>query len=451
MEATAPRERVRRAALVAKASALPHNGWRRYVELRASEGMESEALQALRRRRAIRTALCAFEESPFYRELYSSHGFRAVDLVDPDAFAALPLVTKDMVREGFDRIRTAAATPRRGHVSISSGSTGNPLRVLSDRRIPVRAAQWRLHAWWGVQPWDDDATIDRTYQGGVRGAVRAALWLPKRRLELDTLDLDDEPVDAFVRAWQRYRPACITGFIPGVVAVARIANARGLQLHPPRAVGVTAGPLVAAQREEIERAFGAPVYDHYRSSEGNFMAGQCRHREGLHTFDDIKDIEILREDGTATAPGEMGATAFTDFENRIFPLVRYLQGDRAAWIAEPCACGMPFRRMTAVDGRVTDYLTLPSGRVLVGDLLGMFEGCNDFVRQFQLHQDASHQIEVRCILTDRADARERAEARVAQLRERVRGEVAVTLRAVEAIEPVRGKFQFIISDVPRAR
>lgn len=440
---------VRRAALVAKTAVLPRNGWSRYVELCANEKLPAESLQLLRRQRAVRTARRAYDESPFYRELYSAHGFRPVDLYDPDVFDSLPFVTKDMVRENYERIKVPGASPRRTHPSISSGSTGNPLRVLSDRRIPIRAAQWRLLGWWDVHPWDNDATIDRTYAGRRRAIVRAVLWYPKRRLEFDTLDLGDDRMEAFVRAWQRHRPASITGFIPGVVAVARIANDLGLQLHPPKAVGVTAGPLIAGQRQEIERAFGAPVYDHYRSSEGNYMAGQCQFRDGLHTFDDIKNMEIVQEDGGQAAPGEVGTTVFTDFENRLFPLIRYRQGDRAAWIAGQCACGRPFRRMTSVDGRVTDYLTLPSGTVLVGDLLGMFEGCNDFVRQFQLYQGSDYQIEVRCILTDLPHARERAESRVAELRARVRGEVSVVLREVAAIEPLRGKFQFVISDVRR--
>lgn len=444
-------EATHRAAFIAKTAMLPHNGWARYLELLESERLSQEALQLLRRRRAASAARNAFDDSPFYRELYSAHGFHAADLDDPDSFTSLPLVTKEMVRESFERIKVRGATPRRTHLNISSGSTGNPLRVLSDRRVPVRAAQWRLLGWWGVRPWQDDATIDRTYAGGGRAMMRSVLWFPKRRLELDTLDLGDEAVETFVRAWQRHRPASVTGFIPGVVAVARMANARGLQLHPPTAVGVTAGPLVAGQRQEIERAFGAPVYDHYRSSEGNYMAGECAHRSGLHTFDDIKNMEIVRDDGSPAPVGEMGTTVFTDFENRLFPLIRYRQGDRAAWIDGPCACGRPFRRMTAVDGRVTDYLTLPSGTVLVGDLLGMFEGCNDFVRQFQLYQAADHHIEVRCILTDRPDARERAALRVAALRSRVRGEVSVSMREVAAIEPIRGKFQFVISDAPRSR
>lgn len=440
---------LQRAALVVKAS-LPRGGLARLARMRAEERLDPEEVERNRLARSARTASHAYRESPFYRELYRSHGFDARDVADPHAFPSLPVVTKDMVRESFERIKTPAATTRRTRVSISSGSTGNPLRMLSDRRIPMRAARWRLYGWWGVSPWENDATIDRTHNTGAWGKLRTALWYPTRRLELDTLDLSDEVVDAFVRQWQLHRPACVTGFIPGVVAVARMANARGLQLHAPKAVGVTAGPLVPGQRAEISRAFGAPVYDHYRSSEGNYMAGQCEERAGLHTFDDIKNIEILRDDLSPTQPAEFGSTVFTDFENRAFPMVRYVQGDRAAWIAEACACGRPFRTMTAVDGRVTDYLTLPSGTVLVGDLLGMFEGCNEFVRQFQLYQGRDHQIEVRCILTSHPRARERAEARVAELRLRVRGEVGVTLHEVGTIAPIRGKYQYIISDAPRA-
>lgn len=431
----------------AKSALLVRPSWRTLEELRAADRMDPDALGALRRQRSIESARFAYNNSPFYRDHYRDHGISAADLADPDAFEALPVVTKQHLRDNFDRIKTAEATRRTSRMNISSGSTGHPLRLLGDRRAAVRAYEWRLQGWWGVEPWEDDATIDRVKREGIKGVLHRMLWWPKRRLVLDTLDLSDEHVDAFVRAWQKRSPACLTGFIPGVVAVARIANARGIDLAAPKAVGVTAGPLADAQRLEMERAFGAPVYDHYRSSEGNYMAGQCVVREGLHTFDDIKNVELLDSEGKPVTGGTVGSTVFTDFTNRVFPLVRYVQGDRSAWIDEPCTCGLPHRRIESIEGRVTDYLTLPSGRVLVGDLLGMFEGYNDYVRQFQLYQGADHAIDVRVVLTDDPRARDRAEERVSQLRHRAGDEVRVEMRVVSEIVPIKGKFRYVISEV----
>jgi len=49
-------------------------------------------------------------------------------------------------------------------------------------------------------------------------------------------------------------------------------------------------------------------------------------------------------------------------------------------------------------------------------------------------------------LADARDAQRVAEERVERLRARVAGEVPVTLRVVDELRPVRGKFRPIVSD-----
>jgi len=421
-----------------------HRAWR---ELRSHDGWSPERVAALSAARSTAIARFAFEHSPFYRELYRDHGFTGDDLRDPDAFSSLPFLTKDDVREHFARIRTAEATPRTASKSISSGSTGQPLTVLSDRRAPVRAYEWRAMDWWGVSPWEHGATIDRDWRKGARSLQHRIFWWPTQRLLMHTLGLEDATLERFLREWERYRPQYVVGFIGGVSQVATFAAQRGIALAPPRAVAVTAGPLFEGHRQEMQAVFGGPVYNVYRSTESNWLAGECREQAGLHVYEDIKSLEVIRPDGTAADVGEEGETVFTDFENRVFPLVRYRIGDRTSRLEGACACGRPFRRVATVQGRIVDSLVLPSGRVLTGDIFDYFEGCAESIRQWQVHQREDRSIEVTVRLTESRDALRVAEERVGRLRDRVAGEVPVTMRVVGELHPVRGKFRPIVSDV----
>ena len=142
-----------------------------------------------------------------------------------------------------------------------------------------------------------------------------------------------------------------------------------------------------------------------------------------------------------------GETVFTDFSNRVFPLVRYLIGDRTKYLEESCNCGRPFRRVAGIQGHIVDALVMPSGRVLTGDIFDYFEGCAYALHQWQVHQPSDHSVEVTVRLTAHPNARAEVEKRVERLRAPVHGEVPVTMRIVDELVPVRGKFRPITSDV----
>lgn len=440
--------RVGNAVFRVKAPGLVPASYREWKRLRRVDRLTSAQLEALSRESALRMARFAFAESPFYREYYTAHGFRASDLTDVDVLPSLPLMTKQLLRENAKRIPTSEATPRTTSRSVSSGSTGEPLALFRDTRVPARAYEWRLWDWWGVSPGDNVATIDRHYRTPREVFKQRALWWPALRIQMDTFDISESALDRFISEWERARPDYLTGYTGGVVSLVRLASAKGIALRPPKAIGVTAGPLLPAQRAEIESYFDAPVYDHYRTSEANWLAGECAQQSGLHLFQDIKHIEIL-VDGRNAVPDEVGEVVITDTTNRVFPIVRYAIGDLTAPIAGGCECGRPHPRVQPIQGRVIDALALPSGKVIVGGLTGTFAGMEEFVRQFQIYQAPDYSIEVRVILTSAPDAVVEAQRRVDRLRDNVGSEAQVTMRVVQQIAPIKGKLRYVISDAPR--
>lgn len=432
-----------------KSRALAPRSYAAWQQLAGRDAWKPEQVAELSASRSMEIARFAFEHSRFYRTFYSDHGVSARDLQDPESFQSLPFLTKDHVREHFDQIRTDEATPRTSSRSISSGSTGNPLTILSDRRAPVRAYEWRAMGWWGVKPWESAVTIDRSWRSSRRALQHRIFWWPIRRGLFHTLELEDSTLERFLAEWERDRPQYVVGFIGGVSQVATFAASRGVRLAPPKAVAVTAGPLLEGHRRSMQEVFGCPVYNIYRSTESNWLAGECAEQDGLHVYQDIKKLEVIKPDGSPTPEGTEGETVFTDFENKVFPLVRYRIGDRTSRLGGVCRCGRPFERVTTIQGRVVDNLFLPSGRVVTGDLFDYFEGCAESIRQWQVHQKEDHSVEVTVSLTGDPGAQAVAEDRVDRLRRRL-GEVPVTMTVVDTITPVRGKFRPIVSDVAPA-
>ena len=89
---------------------------------------------------------------------------------------------------------------------------------------------------------------------------------------------------------------------------------------------VTAGTLFEPIRQTIESVFQAPVFNRYGSREVGDIACECEAHSGLHVALPTQFVEILRPDGTAAGPGEIGEIVVTSLTNFAMPLIRYRIG-----------------------------------------------------------------------------------------------------------------------------
>lgn len=438
---------IREAAFRLKTAVGGRTSTEAYREFLAMDALSPEAIAEVSARRSAEHARFAFGHSAFYRDLYSAHGFTDDDLRDPASFSSLPIVDKAMLRENFARIRTDEANERTSVVSKTGGSTGLPLHLLRDLRFPARALEWRLFEWWGVTPWDDRGIVTRHVLTGAARIRHDLGWLPSRRVQLDAFQITDDAVRDFVQRWNRIGPRFLIGYGGGVLDTVRRMRRMGLSVRPPVAVAVTAAPLSPGTRAEIEEAFGAPCYDHYRSAEIPWMAGECAAQSGLHVFADVRRIEIVDQDDRIVPDGVEGEVVVTDLTNRVFPVVRYRLGDISSYRPGVCACGRGLPRLGPISGRSSDAVRLPDGTTIAGALGHIFDDAPLSIRQFEIVQTADYAVTLRCIPSDSADAQAGIDAAAAKLRHATKGLVPVSVERVESIPQVGGKMRFIRSEV----
>jgi phenylacetate-CoA ligase len=423
-----------------------------YRALLRSERFDVLALRRIQQQRAAELVAFAMAHTAWYRRRYDGVDTRAIaERGSFEAFESLPVLEREDVRRHFDEIRSDEATPRNVKPAVTSGSTGEPLRVLRDARANHRTLGWRLHRWWGVSPVDDKALIWREAAGSRwRSALHDALWWPTRTVQMDANQIDEPAMRRFLDGWERARPALLTGYVGAVVELAQFLCRTGRSLPPPKAIGVTAAPIAPAQKRFLAEVFHAPAYDHYQCIEVPMIAGECASGDGLHVFADARLVELLGDDGRPVGPGESGQVVITDFRNRVFPLIRYRLGDVARWREAACPCGVTLPLLEPVEGRISDALRMPSGLVVAGEgLNALFHPYPGAVRQFQLRQEADHSLTLRCVRGGHPDADAQMRAVVARLEALVRGEVPVRLELVADIPHDRGKARTVVSAVPR--
>ena len=125
------------------------------------------------------------------------------------------------------------------------------------------------------------------------------------------------------------------------------------------------------------------------------MGFECQ-AGNMHVCPDFGVFEILRDDGTPCAPGETGRVVVTGLTNRAMPLIRYPNGDLAAWAEnQACPCGCSFPVLQSIEGRSDDMLQLPNGRQ-IGRLDPVFKAELP-IREAQIAQTGKDAIEVRIV------------------------------------------------------
>lgn len=440
---------LRRSIFDLKSRTVLRNSSRILRELIAGESMSGEEILARQRRRAAAQARYAMENTAFYREYYSGAGFIPSDLDDPEVFQHLPVVEKEHVRENFELFKTAEATDRTSAVSMTGGSTGQPLHLLRDKRVSAQPLEWRLFRWWGIRPSDNVAIVFRQVKSDREQLVHAAKWWPSRRIQLDAYRVDEASVRNFVTQCRRHRPSLLTGYAGGVLELARVVERTNLEMPPLVAVATTASPLAPEHREEVERVLRAPVYDHYRSAEIPWMGGECRERDGHHVFAEVRVVEVIGPTGRPTTDGP-GHVVATDLTNRVFPLVRYRIGDRSRAVAEPCPCGIALPRIGRVVGKEGDGLRLPDGTwVATEAIYQLFSRDPSAVTQYRVHQSADHSIHISCVVGRGPGAAEFVDGVVDELRVKLKNLVPVRWEAVDRISAEGGKIRYVQSEVPQ--
>jgi phenylacetate-CoA ligase len=196
-------------------------------------------------------------------------------------------------------------------------------------------------------------------------ATQPPFWRFNRRwkqLYLSSYHVSARNAPGYIDAIRRYGSTWLTGYGSALAALAESALQAGVSGVPMHAVIVSGDTLSDRMRTAIEAFFACKCFDHYGQSEGVCMAMECP-RGRMHVIPAAGIIEILREDGSACAPGEIGEIVATGLLNDVMPLIRYRIGDYAAWAKEQdCDCGNPNAIIADLEGRVDDYLVTTDGR-----------------------------------------------------------------------------------------
>jgi phenylacetate-CoA ligase len=371
-----------------------------------SQWFSAAELVDLQERQLRRVVTHAYEHVPYYRDLFRRHGLTPADIRTRDDLSRLPTLPKVVLQREFGRLRAAGG---RGQVVRTSGTSGEPVRVLLDKPANVLefVYYWRHWSWAGYRLRQRFAELTSHFFLKHRALAGWTFYYQRmpNRLLLNSLALSAGVVREYAEAIRTYRPLFLKGIASALYYFARFCQETGITDLVFRGVFSTGEMLLPHYRRTIQETFHARVYDSYGHMERTVAISECPHG-GLHVNPEYGVLELVDPVPCPPAngdPGPLGRRRYTasivgtSLYNFAMPLLRYETGDVAEIEepAAPCPCGRAMPRVQRIVGRKEDVIITPDGRV-VTTLFLTFARIRGIV-QGQVIQEAVNRLTVRVV------------------------------------------------------
>jgi len=298
---------------------------------------------------------------PFYREQFKGKGIRPQDIRSLGDLTKIPFTTKADLQAGYPYGMFAVPMREVVRVHSSSGTTGQPTVVGYTKNDLDRWAELiaRLVTAGGVTK-DDIVQIAFGY-GLFTGGF--GLHYGAERVGATVVPVSSGNTQRQIMVMKDFGSTAIVCTPSYALYLAEAIAEKGINRNElSLRVGLFgAEPWSENMRKEIESRLSISATDNYGLSEvmGPGVSMECDFKRGMHISEDHFIPEIIEpETGEVLLPGSTGELVLTTLTKEAIPLVRYRTRDITSLIAEPCACGRSFVRMTKPTGRTDDMLII---------------------------------------------------------------------------------------------
>jgi phenylacetate-CoA ligase len=326
---------------------------------------------------------------PYYSELFRKARFDPLAVTSSRDLEALPLLTREIIRERYSDLVDPAHRGR-NLAKGTSGSTGTPLKFEYSMASECwrQAAKMRGYAWAGYRP-----GLKTFYYWAAVSGARPSLKISvdralRRETFLDSMKQDLQSRLTALALFRKIRPNIVVCYTQSCAQFARWILDEGLRDWDDVPVICGAEAVLPGDRAVLARAFGPDIFETYGSRETMLIAAECPAHSGMHIQEENLVVEVLR-DARSVAPGESGDVVITDLHNYGMPMIRYVNGDVATLgEAGACACGRGLAKLARVDGRRADTLIDGDGNPVPGIVFHVLfsDARREVIRQFQAVQ-----------------------------------------------------------------
>ncbi len=332
------------------------------------ETLPREKLKELQLIKFQRIFKWAYDNSPFYHNLYRDAGIEPGDIRTLDDIRKVPKVVKADLRaiQGKEPYPYGSilAVPLEQVTEYrqTSGTTGQPVYHPET----WQDWEWSAESWAYILYAHTFRYYDRLFLP-FGYSMFIAFWAGHYAAEKIGCEvvpggvLDTEARILKIRELRATALAATPTYVLGMADTARnklgIDPAKDLNIRKISVAGEPGGSIPAT-RKRMEEAWGAKVYDSTGATEIGHWGYECEAQCGLHVNDafHLVEIEDIETGEAITEPGRRGSMVVTTFDRLAHPCIRFDSKDVIEWNPmEKCECGRTFRLLKGgIIGRADD-------------------------------------------------------------------------------------------------
>ncbi len=321
----------------------------------------------------------AYDESQFYRDLYTKHGISKDSIKSIDDIKKLPVITKDDIRLNAEKILIEAKW--KAMKAYTSGTTGQSLYIYQDM-----ASVWKEQAYL----YHYRALCGFTYGESLvsmRGHLDSRLFSMKlpvgNILYLSSYQIKSENALRYRNAILEHKPKAIEGYPSSIYNLCCILKKAGIKLDIPLCF-TSSETLFDYQRRLFREVLGCETYDWYGCTEKTIALVETKNHDGYYELPGYSINEYM-DDGVVT----------TSLINDCFPLIRYKVNDLILPKTDYVPLSVDSPKIERLEGRTESYVIAKDGTI-VGRLNFLFKDVEN-IKLAQIVQKEPGQITINIV------------------------------------------------------
>jgi len=291
-----------------------------------------------------------YEKSRFYREKFDKVGMKPSDIKDLKDITKIPPTSREELEQNFSNI-LAVPQSEISTIRLSSGTTGNPLRIAHTKRDieMIAEASARRLIYHGITKND---VIQITSAYGLWQGAWSMHWGAERigACVIPVGPADSERQILLIKQFGTTILYAATNYHFRLVEVAKVLGEDLSKYNLTTAFCVAERPT-KAQIASLKKECGyKKVISDYGATEFPGFSVNCARDEDVHhIWADFYLVEVV--DPKTHEPlgeGEKGELVITSLQREAIPLMRYLSRDITEYLGfEECTCGLSHPRISA--------------------------------------------------------------------------------------------------------
>lgn len=317
--------------------------------------------------------------SPFYARKFAGVDVTKVRTLED--FQALPLTTKDDLRDAYPLGLSAVPTRDIVRIHSSSGTTGTPVIIpYTAKDVHDWAIMFaRCYEMSGITA-DDRIHITPGYGLWTAGI---GFQLGAELLGAMTIPMGPGNTDKQLQMMMDLESTVLGATSSYALLLAETIAERGIGDRIKLRKGVIGSERWGEKmRSRISAELGVELHDIYGLTEiyGPGIGINCEAQNAMHCWDDYLYLEIIDPTtGEVLPDGESGELVITTLQKEGAPLIRYRTHDLTRIVIGDCPCGSPYTRIETLIGRSDDMVKVKGINIFpahIEEALAVTEGAS---------------------------------------------------------------------------